>query len=306
MGIFSIRDIEAASGIKSHTLRIWEQRYGIIKPKRTDTNIRYYDDDDLKYILNISVLNKHGLKISEIAKMNKDEVNDHILRLSSRSSQYESQIKSLVSRMVSFDEFGFHQILTTSIIQFGIEETILNIIFPLLNEIGLLWQVGCIQPSHEHFASNIIKQKLYVAIDGNLGKFANNRKKFLLFLPEGEQHTIGLLFANYIIRSRGHELLYLGQQVPMVDLAKTASDIHPEYVFTIVTASTIQFDKQDFIDTLNKMWPNAQCLLSGYQFVYNTEQPVKLPDNFSVINSAKDFIKFIDDLTYIGTDISRN
>jgi DNA-binding transcriptional MerR regulator/methylmalonyl-CoA mutase cobalamin-binding subunit len=297
LGIFSIRDIEAASGIKSHTLRIWEQRYGILKPKRTDTNIRYYDDDDLKYILNISILNKHGYKISEIAKLSKDEINEQIIKLNSRSTQYESQIKSLVSAMISYDEYTFHQIITTSVIQFGIEETMLNIVFPLLTEIGLLWQVGCIHPSHEHFASNIIKQKLYVAIDGNVGKFTKERKKFLLFLPEGEQHNIGLLFANYVLRSRGHDVLFLGQEVPMVDLARASIDIHPEYVFTTVTASTIHFNKQNFIDELKTVWPNAKYILSGYQFAHSESNDFLLPPNFSVIKNAADFISFVDDIT---------
>lgn len=297
MGIFSIRDIEAASGIKSHTLRIWEQRYGILKPKRTETNIRYYDDDDLKYILNISILNKHGYKISEIAKLSKDEINEQIIKLNSRSTQYESQVKGLVSSMISFDEYSFHQILTTSVIQYGIEETMLNIVFPLLTEIGLLWQVGCIHPSHEHFASNIIKQKLYVAIDGNVGKFTKDRKKFLLFLPEGEQHNIGLLFANFILRSRGHDVLFLGQEVPMIDLAKASGDIHPDYVFTTVTASTVYFDKQKFIDDLKMVWPNANYILSGYQFANAELNEFTLPNNFTVIKNAADFIHYVDGIT---------
>jgi DNA-binding transcriptional MerR regulator len=306
VGIFSIRDIEAASGIKSHTLRMWEQRYGILKPKRTETNIRFYDDEDLKYILNISILNKHGYKISEISKMSKGEINDHIIKLNSRSTQYESQVKSLISAMISFDEYTFHQIITTSVLQFGMEETMLNIVFPLLSEIGLLWQVGCIHPSHEHFASNIIKQKLYVAIDGNVGKYINNRKRFLLFLPEGEHHNIGLLFASLILRSRGHEVLFLGQEVPMVDLKKAASDVSPDYVFTTVTASTVQFDKQSFVDELKHVWPKAKYLLSGYQFSNSIEGEFVLPPNFIVIKSADEFIRHIDDITHMGMESSMN
>ena len=128
LGIFSIKDVEAVSGIKSHTLRIWEQRYGIIQPKRTDTNIRYYDDEDLKFILNISILNKHGFKISEIAKMSRNEINEHILKLSSRSNRFESQIKSLISAMLRFDEYAFHQILTTNIIQHGLDQTMIAVV----------------------------------------------------------------------------------------------------------------------------------------------------------------------------------
>lgn len=292
------------SGIKSHTLRIWEQRYGIIQPKRTDTNIRYYDDEDLKYILNISILNKHGFKISEIAKMSRTEINEHILKLSVRSNAFESQIKSLISAMLRFDEYAFHQILTTNIIQHGMEQTMIGIVFPFLTEAGLLWQLGSIHPSHEHFASNIIKQKLYVAIDGNIGKMGPNRKKFLLFLPEHEQHSLGLLFANYILRSRGHEVLYLGQQVPLIDLDKASGDCVPDYVFTILTAAHTQIDKTIYVKELCNIWKNAKIMLSGAQFLtgdfeYDGNQ-VKL------IHTMHEFIHFVDTLTHSGSYEQRN
>lgn len=303
MGIFSIKDIEAVSGIKSHTLRIWEQRYGIINPKRTDTNIRYYDDDDLKYILNISILNKHGFKISEIAKMSREDINEQIIRLSSRSHLFENQIKSMVSAMLRFDEYSFHQILTTSIVQYGIEETMMSIVFPFLTEVGLLWQIGSIHPSHEHFASNIIKQKLYVAIDGNVGKYSKERKRFLLFLPEGEQHNLGLLFANYVLRSRGHDVLFLGQEVPLDDIGKAAEGAEPDYVFTIFTASHVNIDKQAYIEKLKLLWPNAKCLLSGYQFVNAT---LTLPENFSIIKTTQEFIDFVDRLGAMQAFINPN
>ena len=144
MSIFSIKDIEAVSGIKSHTLRIWEQRYGIITPKRTETNIRYYDDDDLRFIINISILNKNGTKISEIAKMSKEQINEAIVNLNSSaqpSHQSDSQVKSLVSTMLSYDEYGFHKVLTTHIIQHGVELTMVNLVFPFL--VGFGWLVGC-------------------------------------------------------------------------------------------------------------------------------------------------------------------
>src|SRR6478609_6791648 len=188
MATFSIKDIEAVSGIRCHTLRIWEQRYGILAPKRTDSNIRYYDDEDLKCILNISFLNKNGYKISEIAKMCKDEIQNKILGLSDNKGIYTAQINELISSMIAYDEFAFHTVLNRCIIQNGLEQTMLQVVFPFLNEIGIMWQVGSIHPSHEHFATNIIKQKLYVAIDGNTGRYNENRKRFLLFLPEYEQH----------------------------------------------------------------------------------------------------------------------
>ncbi|MFN3445524.1 MAG: MerR family transcriptional regulator [Bacteroidia bacterium] len=294
MGVFSIKDIEAVSGIKSHTLRIWEQRYGIIAPKRTESNIRYYDDDDLKHILNISILNRQGIKISEIARMSKEDITEAILKCSGHSSaNFDSHIKGLISAMLSFDEYGFHKIITTNIIQLGLEQTIISIVFPFLNEVGLLWQIGSIHPSHEHFASNIIRQKLYVAIDGNVGRYAESRKRFLLFLPEHEQHSIGLLFANYVLRTRGQDVLYLGQEVPLVDLKDAFIDNEPDYVLTQLTAAHLNVDKQRFVDEISTYWGKAQLILSGGQFL-NTE--LNLPPNARVIKRIEDFITLVDSI----------
>lgn len=295
MGIFSIKDIEAVSGIKSHTLRIWEQRYGIIVPKRTESNIRYYDDDDLKHILNISILNRQGIKISEIARMSKEEITDAILKDSALFSEnYDTHIKGLISAMLSFDEYGFHKVISTNVIQLGLEQTIINIIFPFLAEVGLLWQIGSIHPSHEHFASNIIRQKLYVAIDGNVGRYAENRKRFLLFLPEHEQHSIGLLFANYILRTRGQDVLYLGQEVPLLDLKDAFVDNEPDYVLTQLTAAHINVDKQRFIDDISNYWGNVQLILSGGQFL---DPALKLPPSARVIKRMEDFITLVDSIS---------
>ena len=295
MGIFSIKDIEAVSGIKSHTLRIWEQRYGIIVPKRTESNIRYYDDCDLKHILNISILNRQGIKISEIARMSKEEITEAILKENAHFSEnYDSHIKGLVSAMLSFDEYEFHKVINTNVIQLGLEQTVINIIFPFLAEVGLLWQIGSIHPSHEHFASNIIRQKLYVAIDGNVGRYAENRKRFLLFLPEHEQHSIGLLFANYILRTRGQDVLYLGQVVPLLDLRDAFVDNEPDYVLTQLTAAHINVDKQRFIDDITNYWSNAQLILSGGQFLDTT---LRLPDSARVIKRMEDFVTFVDSIS---------
>ncbi|MCU0422348.1 MAG: MerR family transcriptional regulator [Bacteroidia bacterium] len=301
MGTFSIKDIEAVSGIKSHTLRIWEQRYGIVSPKRTDSNIRYYDDDDLKLILNISILNRHGYKISEIAKMTKEQITETILKLTGHSTNnYDGQVKSLLSCMLSFDEYGFHKTLTTNIIQLGLETTMVRIVFPFLIEVGILWQIGSIHPSHEHFASNIIKQKLYVAIDGNVGRYAENRKRFLLFLPENEQHSIGLLFANFILRSRGHDVLYLGQEVPLEDLRSAFSNHTPDYILTLLTSAHINIDKQEFIKAIAETWPESQVLLAGIQFLSGS---YKLPENARLIKRMEDFITLVDSISFTKGEV---
>jgi DNA-binding transcriptional MerR regulator len=294
MPTFSIKDIEAVSGIRSHTLRIWEQRYGIILPKRSETNIRYYDDSDLKNILNISILNKHGYKISAIAKMNKSQMSELILSISGNQITSDSHIKQLVSAMLTFDEHLFHNVVSKSILQIGLEKTMMGVVFPFLNEVGMLWQVGSIHPSHEHFASNIIKQKLYVAIDGHIGKYAPNKKRFLLFLPENERHSMGLLFANYILRSRGQEVLFLDQEVPLNDFKDAMSMHKPDYIFTILTASHVTVNKQEFVNTLANTWKETSILLSGFQFM---NHDIQLPSNVSVVKKMEDFIALADRLS---------
>lgn len=290
MGVFSIKDIEAVSGIRSHTLRIWETRYGVIKPKRTESNIRYYDDDDLKYILNISILNRHGYKISEIAKMKRNDLCDQVMKIKQRDAIHDNHIKNMITAMVSLDEVAFHSAITTSIIQSGLEHTMIHVVFPFLNEVGILWQIGSIKPMHEHFATSIIKQKLYVAIDGNMGKYGVQRKKFLLFLPENEQHSLGLLFANYILRSRGHEVFYLGQEVPVSDMIVHANEYKPDYLFTILTSAHVNIDKEDFVNKLCDCWPEATILLSGIQFL---NADFEFPSNAMLIRSIQSFIDLV-------------
>jgi DNA-binding transcriptional MerR regulator len=293
LGTFSIKDVEAVSGIKCHTLRIWEQRYGILCPKRTGTNIRYYDDEDLKYVLNISILNRQGYKISEIAKMDRAQINEAVINISCKDTQYQCQINSLIAAMLVFDEFGFHQILNKNILQLGLDETMLRIVFPFLVDAGLLWQVGSIEPAHEHFVSHIIKQKLYVAIEGNVGRYAQNRKCFLLFLPEHEQHCISLLFANYILRSRGHDVLYLGQEVPLKHVC-TALGKCPDYVLTIMMSASADVDRQSFVNALGEQWSHSKILLGGAQFL----QPgLRLPGNAMLLETMDGFIAFVDELT---------
>ncbi len=290
LGSFSIKDIEAVTGIKGHTLRVWEQRYGIVIPKRTDTNIRYYDDSDLKKLLSISLLNNHGFKISEIAKMTTEDITQEVLRLSASKNDHEVQINALITAMLEFNEISYSQQLSACFIQYGIEYTMLQIVFPFLNEIGILWQIGSIQPSHEHFVTNIIKQKLYVAIDGQLGRMNALSKRFMLFLPENEKHSIGLLFANYLIRSRGHEVLYLGQEVPLNDLKDAFKNENPHFILTLMTCAQPHIDKVEFVNFLRKNWPNSMLLLTGSQFLMSNiveSEKVKLIQNFD------SFIQFL-------------
>ncbi|GAB3931573.1 MerR family transcriptional regulator [Larkinella terrae] len=291
MSNYSIKDLEQLSGIKAHTLRIWEQRYNIISPKRTDTNIRTYDDVDLKLVLNISLLKDHGFKISEISKMSTGEMAHEVITISDRKLNYPDQIHALTISMIDLDEERFEKIINTNILQFGFENTMIYIIYPFLSRIGTLWVTGSIGPAQEHFMSNLIRQKIIVAIDGQMNKQRPTGKKYLLFLPEGELHEIGLLFANYVIRARQNKVIYLGQSLPMSEL-EFVYDLHkPDYLFAVITSSPSNHEVQLYVDRLASRFPEAQLLFTGYQVV---GQDIRTPDNAVIINSVLDLIRIAD------------
>lgn len=247
---YSIKDLERLSGIKAHTIRIWEKRYELIFPKRTPTNIRYYDGTDLKQVLNIAILNRSGIKISKIAEMNSDEITERVLEVSATNSSEESQIESLLIAMIEFDDKRFESILTNCTIRMGFEDTVIKVIYPFFKKVGLLWQLDSINPAQEHYISNIIRQKIIVAIDGLSGNAAPGARTFLLFLQEGELHELGLLFYNYLILKAGHKVMYLGQSVPLENVKTTADQFTVDYLVTSIHSS---FAQEDFMRKLNRI-----------------------------------------------------
>lgn len=270
----------------------------MIEPKRTATNIRYYDDNDLKYILNVSILNNYGIKISEIAKMPYQKMQEMVLVISEKASPYESQIKALISAMFSLDEAAFNRLLSSNILRIGLEETMIHVVFPFLHQIGVLWMTGSIHPAHEHFITNLIRQKLFVAIDAQTGNAYPANKRFLLFLPEGEPHEIGLLFANYIIRARGHEVIYLGQNQPFSDLKTVFEYYEPHYVLSALTSGLADEDVQEFVNKLSECWPSAQILLTGHM-VLNAKD-LQVPSNVMILKSLEELRKEIDQLESVS------
>lgn len=291
MSSYSIKDLEQLSGIKAHTLRIWEQRYNLLSPKRTDTNIRFYDDQDLKLILNVALLNDNGVKISKIASMDPTEIREEVMKLTERSLIHDDQIHALTICMIEMDEDRFDKILSTNIIKLGFEQTMMNIIYPFMSKIGMLWQTGAINPAQEHFISNLVRQKLIVAIDGQIAK--GGGKKFLLFLPEGELHETSILFASYLIKNKGHKVIYLGQSTPYEDLLSVYNLHQPEYLLTVITTSPSSEYVQDYLNSLSKRFPNAHILVTGYQVI---GQDLVFPANVRLLNYIRDIKEFLEEL----------
>jgi len=289
MAIYSIKDLENLSGIKAHTLRIWEQRYRILNPNRTETNIRTYSDEELKRVLNIALLqDKGGFKISAIANMSEAEMATHILHLSESQFDFPEQIQALTLAMLDLDEAKF-QLLTKNMIQAnGFESYMLDVIYPFMRRLGTLWLSGSVGPAQEHFISHLIRQKLIASIDAQDLSLKPDAKKFLLYLPEGELHEIGLLFANYVFRARKHSVVYLGQSLPYDELL-LAYEIHePDYIFSVFTSEPNAELMDAYLARMAEDMPKSKIMLTGYQ-VLQPER--KIPANITLL---MDFQAMID------------
>jgi len=284
-GCYSIKDLERLTGIKAHTLRIWEKRYNIVEPERSNTNIRSYNDENLKRLLNISILVKNGHKISKVADLNNEQINDKILEISRLSQNYTSQIESLIVSMIEIDEFKFESILNASIMKLGFETTVFDILYPLFERIGVLWQIGSINPAQEHFISNLIRRKMLVAIDALPPANGNDTKQFILYLPEWELHEIGLLLYEYLIRKKGHKVIYLGQSLPMDDLVSISKTISPDYILTSFTSPLPKNELRSYLEILANNFIDQTIFISGIQ----SAQISSLPKNIIAVPSALEF-----------------
>ena len=294
MAVYSIKELEKLSGIKAHTIRIWEKRYGLIEPHRTNTNIRYYTDDELKRILNVAVLNRHGIKISNIARLSDLELKEEIIRVSVSSSSRNTLVDSLVIALIDMDEYKFEAIIDKSISNSGLKTTLIEVLYPLLDKVGILWQSGDVYPAQEHFATNLIRQKIIAATDRLSNTFNPKGKKFLLLLPEGEWHEIALLFAQYLIKEANHEVLYLGQSVPYRDVLATGASKQFDFVAISTTTAQPEFDLLVYLKDLGGAFPDKKILyFSSF-----------LSDKLSELSSNHFHFRYIEDLTNFLDTIS--
>jgi len=290
---YSIKDLERISGIKAHTLRIWEQRYNILRPERTSTNIRYYGDLDLKRILNISLLNSNGYKISNIAKLDENQLIAEVNRFLNASQKESLQVDTLVLCLMYMDEERFENTLNNSVMHFGFENTIEKVVFPFLRHLGNMWQVGLITPAQEHYISNLIRQKLIVGLDKIIPQKNADFKTYLLFLPEKELHELGLIYLHYLIKAKGHKCLYLGQSVPTKDLVTIAETVKPDFLVSILTSPIEEQEFSNFLDTCKSKIPSAKLLLSGRLLFTSDIKPLNISKQLDVFKDFGEFKKYI-------------
>ncbi|MBE0662179.1 MAG: MerR family transcriptional regulator [Bacteroidales bacterium] len=287
---YSITDLEKITGIKAHTIRIWEKRYRVVTPERTTTNIRYYSDNDLKRLLNISMLNRYGYRISSIVKMSTDELSKKVMDISESSNDYNLQIEHLIVSMMELNEEKFEKVLSNALIKLGFENAVTGIIYPFLEKVGILWLVGTINPAQEHFIVNLIRQKIIAAIDGLMVTPSPEAKKFILFLPPGELHELSLLFSWYMLKKHGHKVLYFGQSLPIEDLKKVSQIQAPDYMLTVITAAQTNEQYLYLINTLSRGLPDVVIFITGLQ---TREHLISLPENIILLENPSDIPDFI-------------
>lgn len=263
MNKFSIRDIENLTGIKAHTIRIWEQRYGILQPKRTATNIRYYDALDLKLALRISLLNNYGYKISRIHEMSEDDMNALIQKINDKDFKLQVLVNELLETTLAMDIDRFERLVNEYMRKYGIEQTIEQLIFNFLEKVGIMWMTDRIFPAQEHMMSNVVYRKLALAIENLPPKEADASPSVLLFLPEGEIHDIGLMYVNYLLRKYEKNPIYLGANSPIKEVKLVVEAKQPDYLYVHLTSVTSEFDVNKYLQKLHNAFPNAKILVSG-------------------------------------------
>jgi len=289
---FSISDIEALIGIKAHTIRAWETRYNLVPPKRTATNIRYYGEDELKMLLNIVALNENGYKISKIAKMSQSQINNLVTQLKTDWKNDSMQMLHLSNATLAYDEQKFSEVLVGCVSEMGLTQTMDLVLYPFMKKVGMLWQTGTIDPSHEHFASNLIRERLIVEIDKLEVPVKQDAKRFILFLPEAEMHETGLLFTRYLLKKCGHEMLYLGSEIPYSDLKKVVDAYQPDYAF--ITLTSLNLGK-NINKIIGKVMDNLDVpLLVAGSLI--SEFDILVKDQLTPLKNVCDMVDFLEDL----------
>jgi DNA-binding transcriptional MerR regulator len=263
MEFYTLNDLERLTGIKPDTIRIWERRYGLTVPGRTFTNRRRYSGDDLRKLLNVSVLLRNGYRISKIAGMSEKEIAENTTNVSKINASKDDFTDSLLKAMTNLDEVAVNEIMLKAVIIFGIEKTFSEIVFPFLRKVGLMWHTGMINIASEHFISNIFRRRLIAAFDNLKEPMAGEGKKVLLFLPEKELHELGLLFFAFIIRQEGHRILYLGQSTPLQAAADAGQNWDPDIVITGVLSLLPLDDPDQFLSDIRKSFHGKKIGLAG-------------------------------------------
>lgn len=294
MAVYSIRDLEKLTGIKAHTIRIWEQRYGLITPARTQTNIRYYTDDNLRLLFNIAILNRHGVKISKLAKMKPEDITAKGAEITQNRGSINSQIEALTLAMIDLDEAAFEAVFSEFVEDHGFEHTMLELIYPFLDKLQVLWLTSSINPVQEKFIVHLIRNKLISTIDKlPVTPSKAGTPTILLYAAETELQELPLLFMQYLIKVRRLRAVYIGSGISLQDLREACMSLNPDYVYTILQEPIPRQSVQGYIDQAAQNTGNGTLLLTGAQLFLG---PIRLPGNTRVLNGLFETVQFLDGL----------
>jgi DNA-binding transcriptional MerR regulator len=292
--VFSIKDLENLSGIKAHTIRIWEKRYGILEPMRTETNIRLYDLSNLQKLLNITLLHNYGYKISKISKLSKERIPQLVNEIISEKSAKHHAISAFKMAMMNFDQALFFSTYNKLLSEKSFREIFYDVFIPLITELGLLWQTDTINPAHEHFITYLIKQKVLTHTEQvQIQEPTKTDRVFVLYLPMNEIHELGLMYLNYEILSQGYKTIYLGESVPtdsLKDMKKHFDNITFVCYITVEPNKTevnnyIQSLKQEVLDDTSNLW------LIG-RMTEHVETKI-ITEKITTFSSIKELVEFI-------------
>lgn len=289
MGKYSIKDLERLSGIKAHTIRIWEKRYKIVEPQRTPTNIRFYSDNDLKKILNIALLNKAGVKISSIAELSSTELKQKIEDYAIVKEDFKYFLDNLVFATIDMDEKRFEKLLDQAILDYGIEKTMIKIIYPFFKNVGILWLTGGLNPGQEHYIANMVRARLIIAIDKRNERIAYE-KKAVLFLPENEWHELGLLFFHFICLGLKVKPFYLGQSVPLGSIEAIMESKNPDYLIFSYLSVKSKKAFRTYLEKLTKIAKGQEII-----FIDRPEDKNSVLADFDIYNptEVEDFKNYL-------------
>ncbi|MGJ8761183.1 MAG: MerR family transcriptional regulator [Polaribacter sp.] len=290
---FTIKDLENISGIKAHTIRIWEKRYNLLEPKRSETNIRFYSNEDLQKLLNIVLLNNNDIKISKISKMSDEELILQTRALAFVTSLNDESINALKLSMFQFDKRLFNNVYEKLLEEKTFQEIFQEVFIPFLNDVGLLWQTDTLKPAHEHFISNLIVQKILINTEKLQFNISETSKTYVLFLPENEIHEIGLLYLNYELVLRGAHTVYLGQSLPLNNLDYFLESDNEICFITSLTIKPYDDKIEDYFKEIDAMIRNSSKTFIAIGQKVNQVKHLDLSPQIHLHNTITDLLKVI-------------
>jgi DNA-binding transcriptional MerR regulator len=289
MNRFTIKDIENLSGIKAHTWRIWEHRHGINMAQRKDSNHRFYTNSNLKEILRIAYLYHRGIKISKIAQLDEDAVKTLALERQLAENGNEFYIKELLEASLDLDEERFERAFGEAIKRMGVEDAILKVLYPFQERIGVLWLTDHVIPAQEHFTSNIIRQKLAIAIDALPPVPETHKKEILLFTPKQEFHELPLQFICYLLRKNRNKVSYFGCNVPLTAIEEYNKTASFSYLYFHVVTNLTGISADEYLNQISTKFPDKQIVMSGTQIL----QVTHVPNNVRLLHSMSEVLDFV-------------